>query len=240
MLVAMFTLPAEAAAELNILNDTGYLDYWGYYRVVGEVNNVGDQAVKYVRVKVFFYNVSDNLLCTDDCYTILDTINPGGKSPFEVTLSNKVLASEVDHYSVTVLSYDVTAAKPIGLDILTNSSYIDEWGRMVITGTIKNIGTQMTTFVKVIATYYDASGNVMAVDYTYTSPSNIEPDLTLPFEIKLYHDERLSYITSYELTAESWQYVIVPEFPLVALIIGLMTVSASAVVLSKKKLFAKT
>jgi len=234
ILVASFTLPAKATVELNILNVGGYLDYYGWYRVVGEVKNVGDQAVKWVRVKVFFYNASDNLLCTEDHYTILDTINPGRKSPFEVILSNEVLASEVDHYSVTVLSYDVTAAKPIGLNILTNSSYIDEWGDMIINGTIKNIGTEAAESVRVIATYCNADGNVMAVEYAYTSPSHIEPDLTLPFEIELYQDERIPYITSYELTAESSQYAIVPEFSLIILLPLLITFSLVRVVLAKK------
>jgi len=234
ILVASFTLPAKATVELNILNDTGYLDDYGWYHVPGEVENVGDQAVKYVRIKVFFYNASDDLLCTKDRRTELDTINPDRKSPFEVTLSNEVLASEVDHYSLTVLSYDVTSAKPIGLKILTNNSYIDEWGDMIINGTIKNIGTETAENLKVIATYYDADGNVMAVEYSYTDPINIEPGLVFPFEIELYEDERIPYITSYELTAESSQYAIVPEFSLIILLPLLITFSLVGVVLAKK------
>jgi len=231
----------KATAELNILNDTGYLDDFGYYRVLGEVKNVGDQAVEWWDIKASFYNASDNLLCTEVFHTsmvstgVLDTINPSRKSPFEIVLYNEVLASEVDHYSVTVLSYKVTAIKPIGLKILKNSSYIDEWGDLIINGTIKNIGTLTAESVNVVATYYDAGGNVIAFSYCYTNPSHIEPSLTFPFEIELSSfPYPITNITSYVLTAESNEYAIVPEFPIL-LILPLFMIATLVVAIAYRR-----
>jgi len=212
-----------ADTEVRVLNDVGYLDVFGHYLVLGELENVGDQAVEWWEIEASFYNQSDSLLCTEVFSTrnvsshMLDTINPGRKSPFQIVLHNESLASEVDHYSIAVLSYDVTSAKPIGLEILKSSSYIDEpWGNMIINGTIKNIGTETAESVNIIATFYDADGNVIAVSHYYTEPSHVEPHLTLPFQIELASvgPYPITNITSYVLEAESFEYAMVPEFPL--------------------------
>jgi len=39
-------LPVKAAANVTIVSHMGYMDYGGYYHVVGEVQNIGDVPVK--------------------------------------------------------------------------------------------------------------------------------------------------------------------------------------------------
>lgn len=232
----------NADAELNIVNEAGYLDVFGYYRVLGELENVGDQAVEGWEITTFFYNSSDDLIHTVVLSSgnwsshILDTINPGRKSPFETVIGNATLASEVDHYSVTITSYNTATAKPLGLEILGNSSRIDAFGNMIINGTIKNTGAETAESVNIIATYYDSGGNVIAVSYSITEPSNIEPGLALPFQTELASigPYRIVDIESYVLEAESSEYVMVPEFPSVLILPAFMMTTILAAVIYRR------
>jgi len=226
------TQRVHAAANVNILSHTGYLDSLGYYHVVGEVQNTGDQAVNFVKITATFYDSSDVVVSTDLAYTMLDVILPNRKSPFEVILWDAVQSSKVDHYSLTV-TYSTTSPKPLGLEILSNSSYIDSIGWMHVVGEIKNIETGTANYVKVIATYYDEAGNVVAAAFTYSDPSDIEPGQKAPFEILL-SDERTPYVVSYKLTAESNQYTLIPEFPsVITTLLLAMAISITAIVSRK-------
>ena len=100
---------------------------------------------------------------------------------------------------------------------------------MHVVGEIKNIGTGTANYVKVIATFYDEAGKVVAAEFTFSDPSDIEPGQKAPFEILL-SDERASYVAFYELTAESTQYAIVPEFHSVIALLLLTIISITVLV----------
>lgn len=209
-ILALNTEPVYAATNVSILSHTGYLDSLGYYHVVGEVQNTGDQAVNFVKVTATFYDSSDVVVATEFTYTILDVILPDRKSPFDIILTDAVQSTKIDHYSLSV-TFSAASPKPLGLEILSHSSYTDSIGWMHVVGEIKNIGSGTANYVKVIATFYDETGKVVAAEFAYSNPSDIEPGQKAPFEILL-SDERAPYVASYELTAESTQYAIVPEF----------------------------
>jgi len=232
ILLAQFATPVEANTTLNVLSQTGYLASAGQYLVVGETQNVGNQAVHMVNMTVSFYNASDNLIWIGHGGFMLDTINPGCKSPFMCLINSEILASQVNHYSVEISSFEPTNPKPVGLRIVTNSSYIDEYGDMVINGTIKNTGTTTASMLTIWATYYDTHGNVTDVREEALTVS-LYPNLTFPFEIKLYEPNRVPSITSYELTAESYEYASIPEFPSAAL--WLLVMVCALVAVAKKK-----
>ncbi|UCD96143.1 MAG: hypothetical protein JSV35_06520 [Candidatus Bathyarchaeota archaeon] len=233
-----------ADATLTISNDAGYIDVSGYYRVLGELENVGDQAVEGWVVTTMFYNSSDDLIHTKVLissksapYAVLNTINPGRKAPFETVLEDTDLSSEVDHYSVTITLYNSVAAKPLGLTILANHSRVDAFGNMIINGTIRNTGTETAESVNIIATYYDAGGNVIALSFTNTEPSSMEPSQTLPFQTELASigPYPIADIESYALEAESSQYALIPEFPSLLLLPFLILSSLIATRIHKKR-----
>jgi len=231
-----FISPVKAVAEVNILSHTGYIDSLGWYNIVGEVENTGDVAIKFVEIEATYYDVNNTLLATEDSYMTLNTLNPGRKSPFDITLMNEVLAAKVNNYSLTVLSFSVTSSKPIGLEIPSHTSYIDGWGWMTISGDIKNIGTITAAFVKVVATCYDTGGNVVDYGLTYVQPSDIQSNLTIPFEITLYDTERVPYVASYALEAESNEYVLVPEFSTWTSMLPILTVLTVLIAIYKRRL----
>ena len=210
---AIFMSPAKAVANVDILSHTGYLDSFGYYHVVGEVQNVGDQAVNFVKIEVVFYD-SDNIdIANRFDLTILYVVLAGRKSPFDIVLLDTTQSAKVDHYSLSV-TFSAASPLPMGLEILSHSAYAygDGFG---IVGEIRNIGTEKASNVKVIATYRDGKGEVVAATFTYLhvpipEQSDIDPGQTAQFELLL-SDERTPYVYTYELTAESFQYACVDE-----------------------------
>jgi len=210
-LFIVFTPKVKASANIQILSHTSYMDSFGYYHIVGEVQNVGDVAVKYVKIVVTFYDSNHIVIATDFTYSELDVILPGRKSPFDILFTETSQIPRIDHYSLTV-TFSTTVSKPIGLQILSNSSYIDNFGFMHVVGEVKNIGSIKTTYVKIIATFYDSSGNVVDCDFTFSDPDELDPGQIAPFDITLTNEERIPLIHSYALTAESTHYAIIPEF----------------------------
>jgi len=196
--------------HVALLSHRGYLDSSGYYHVIGEVKNIGIQAVHLVNISVTFYTEDSDTLGTRFDLTMLRVLLPSQKSPFEIVFGETSKSAKVSHYSLR-WTHKTTVPIPPGLRILTQSSYVDEEGCMHIVGEIMNIGTQLAQNVRVIATYYDGAGNIVAAVSLDIDPERpeLEPNQQAPFEIIL-SEERTPYVQSYEVTAESVQYAIAP------------------------------
>lgn len=54
---------------------------------------------------------------------------------------------------------------------------------MNIDGEIQNTGMESLDFVRVTATFYDATSSILGSDFTYTEPYTLEPGQTAPFEL---------------------------------------------------------
>ena len=234
ILLASLTVPVTATAQVNILTHSGFLDSVGYYHVAGEVQNVGDQAVDFVKVTATFYDSSDVVIATSFTYTTIELLLAGRKSPFDVIVIDETQAANVDHYSLGV-TFSATEPLPQGLEILSNSSYVDVVGYMHVVGEIENIESGAATFVKVAATFYDETGTVVGTSFTYSDPSELEAGQTAPFEVILLHKSRVLLTTNYSVTAESSQYAIIPEFPSLIILPLFMISTLLAAILYRRK-----
>ncbi len=210
-LVVVMVNVEVAIANVEILSHTGYKDPAGFYHVVGEVQNVWDQDVSIVEITATFYNSNNDLIATRTELTMLDILLIDRKSPFDIQLLDETLSENVDHYA---LGISFLSTNPIqeGIEILFHSSNIDDDG-IRITGNVKNLENEVATNVKVIATFYNSTGNVIAAKHNYLDPihNNLEPYQIREFEIIL--EDRLEYVDHYTLTAESTRYAEIPEFP---------------------------
>ena len=56
-------------------------------------------------------------------------------------------------------------------------------GTLHIVGEVINESFKSMTFVKIIATFYDSNNNVVGTDFTYTSPSTLQPGQKAPFDM---------------------------------------------------------
>jgi hypothetical protein len=72
-------------------------------------------------------------------------------------------------------------------------------------GEVTNQGNQKAMFVKVSGAFYNSSNTVVAADFTFTDPKDLEPGQTAPFEI-IVNAPSANEITSASLNVDSEQY----------------------------------
>jgi hypothetical protein len=224
----------KALGDVRLVSHSSFYNTINTLWVVGEVENTGDMATQYVKISAAFYNSTNELVATGYGYTSLDVVLPGRKSPFDILLSESEGSLKVHNYSLTVSWDDYAMGKPIGLEILSNSSYIDAYGYMIVDGEIKNTGNLVANYTEVIATFYDADGTVVGCDFDYTDPTHLAPSQTATFKINLIYTQQVMKVASYSLTAESMQYAIIPEFPAIITLPLFIVLTLLALVFARK------
>jgi len=232
ILFVLSTLPAKASPDADILSHSGYLDSAGYYHVVGEVQNVGEQEVNHLCIAATFYDSGDDVVATANAYTEIGVLLVERKSPFDLHLDNTTQSAKVDHYSLN-LTFSPTGPIPMGLEILSNSSYISG-DVMHIIGEIKNVGSGIATSIKVVATCYDAAEKVVAVGHQWGAVDCPYPGSMDTFECWV-SDGRVPYVDRYELTAESAQFALISEFPSLVTLSLFMSVISLATIAYRRK-----
>lgn len=197
-----------STSSVEILSNMGYIDRLGFYHVVGELRNKGDQSISNVRVEIAFYTRSNISFDTRFGFAMLNNIPAGRKSPFEIVLLDAGESIEVDHYGLSASSSNVNSM-PEGLKLLDLTSFLDTTQSMHVTGYIKNIGNETARNVKIVATYYDSRGDVIAAVSEYLDPEqtiSIDPGQNASFDVALSED-RSAFVQNYKLAVESTLYV---------------------------------
>ena len=240
LLIACLPLNVYAAPQVEILpNHTSFIDSIGYFNVVGEVQNSGDQAADYVGVTATFYNVANQVIATRFNYIALSVLLPGTKSPFRVEFVDVSQSALVDHYSLEI---EFTPADSIPKQLqITSHNATSDVGFLLfeILGEVENTGDSTAMLVEVFATCYDEAGDVIQVGGNYAEPVDVGVGQKGSFVIWIDH-ENPDLITSYVLTAESDNYGLIPEFNSYLLtILGILLVSIS-IFIYKRNIINKT
>ena len=149
--VICLATPVAAVETIQPVSHTSYVDHLGYYHVVGEIENIGDQALSMIEVTATLYNSDNDVIATRKASTMLEVLFVNRKAPFDIQLLDELLSEDVDHYNLDV-TFLAANALNAGLEILSHTAYIDEEG-FHISGEIKNIATEKARNVRVIATY---------------------------------------------------------------------------------------
>jgi len=197
------------ADEVEVVSHSGYMDPFGNFHVVGEVENKGAFSLASFKVTATFFDTSGTILDQDFAYLMLAILPPGYKAPFHIVYTKPQKAAKINSYTLTVNYTQTSKLPPVKLQFENQESFVDEAGWMHIKGLVKNTGEE-TRFVKIIATCYNESGVVVNVDYSYTEPRDLPPGQTASFEIVIPY--RANLIKSFTLLAESEDYVSIDEF----------------------------
>ncbi len=67
--------------------------------------------------------------------------------------------------------------------LLVNPSTVFANGEIHISGQLKNVGDQSLNYVKVLASFYDQSNNLLGSEFSYADPTTINPDAVSTFDI---------------------------------------------------------
>ena len=194
------SIPGDLPAGWSFSNVAGMLDAEASSLLLwGQVfNNTGaDQYLLTTAARV--YDEHGTLLA--DAYNTVEvvpvtTLVQGRKTPFEleIYLPEREFDPDQLSYELYVEAMDAWYETREDLTILEHTwSATDE--SYEITGTLQNRGPALTSFVKVIATLYDASGKVIGlgwfgeVDPSYLAPGVVEFTIeveNVPFEAVSY------------------------------------------------------
>jgi hypothetical protein len=120
---------------------------------------------------------------------------PGQKSPFDIAGEKNPQATK---YEVQVQA-DPASEPTTKLNLLSANDRVDEIGYWHIAGEVANEGDAPAEFVKIIATVYDAQGQVAGTGFAFSSLDTIPAGGKSPFEISL---EKRDNFARYELQVQ--------------------------------------
>jgi len=217
---------AEEDGAAQVLSHSSYIEYGSYrithwlgskitgstyvsgdlFHVVGEVQNVIEENIKDVTIKMIFYDEYGAVIDADNVmnsFGMLDILTPGQKSPFEKILLDEEASKRVARYEFLVES-NITMEEPALLEIPNHSSDRSSSGRFEVVCEVENIGGENIENVRIFATFYDQQGTVIGVvPHTYGEIDILVPGQKAPFSLFYYGREGISeIIQSYSLCTE--------------------------------------
>ena len=170
----------------QIVSHTSYLEFVEnvtFYVVAGVIENTLKTNIASVNVSATFYDAENKLIGTRETPAELEILKPNQRVPFRIyLLVNSTTVITDINYEFT-LEYVETIEEPIeGLVILNQTPSIDKDGYYIISGEVQHQGSMTAHAVKLLCTYYDSDGNVLAVSHADVS-AVMDPDETRSFKI---------------------------------------------------------
>ena len=193
--------PAKAdTSDVRVLSYSWYVapantptqaQYAGDLVVVGEIQNMGTQTLGRLVVGGEAYNVTGGFVGSAQFPPYVNYLGPGQKAPFyldfapdinDITYDPNVVAT-VTNVTVRVLNaVDLSQTQYTGLVIPTGAvSSSNATGTYTLTGTVQNTGDQATGRVWIVSTFYNASGTVVAMNYTNYISQSLLPSRSATF-----------------------------------------------------------
>jgi preprotein translocase subunit SecG len=181
--------------NIKVLSYNWYVDSFGYLDVVGEVQNVGPNTIDTIILSGTVYTSDGQPSAYSyPAYVWVKYLLPQQKAPFYMQFDPQNtrtgdlswLSLGFDHVDFTVNLANVTSNYQYpDLTVESSSGGIDGEGAYWASGTVKNTGSQTATTIRVIGTFFNASGNVVAVGYTTDplSPASLTPASVASFRV---------------------------------------------------------
>jgi hypothetical protein len=180
------TLGTAAAANLEILHVSTWTTPSGVFFITGEVANYNPTRITDVPVRAVL-RTPDGLAVAEAVDTVMAySIPPGGFAPFSLRFGQGQPAL-TNNYELYLGNADW---KPdanrivYGQDQLKwdDQSQILGDGRLIISGSITNVGDKTLTSVRAIVTIFDKDQHVIAAGFSPAS-SSLAPKATTPFSV---------------------------------------------------------
>ena len=160
--------------NVKIVSYSYYVDSLGYLSAVGEVENTGTSIINQVSIAGLVTTANGNQVESSTQAWVRNLL-PQQKAPFYMDFFSQDSSMWTE---ISDIELQVTMAEPTtnylypDLQITANQAIIgtssEDKGVYWVTGTIQNIGTEVARNVRVIGTFYNSSGAVVAVG-GYTS-----------------------------------------------------------------------
>ncbi|MAS89563.1 MAG: DUF3426 domain-containing protein [Thaumarchaeota archaeon] len=213
-----------AYAEVVIQNDQKYIDNDGLLHIVGEIENNTSAPLNQIKISALLIDGDGNEIKKIVGETVSNVVMPETKGAFDILIKN-VRGDSINDYELN-LDYTLAAPKNQVIEISSTELTKDIHNNTVITGILENKGELTANIIRVVATLYDRDGNVVTVSETYTKPDFLRAGDNSNFIIPFHEKSQSIHAVEYSITAESDEYVAVPEFPLGTGVLLIISVSS--------------
>jgi hypothetical protein len=176
--------------NVKVVSYSYYIDSLGYLTVVGEIENTGTSTISRVII-AGLVTTADGSQLESSAQAWVRNLIPQQKAPFymEFLSQNSGIWSGISDIELQVVMADSTTNYLYpDLQVTSNKAIIgtssEDKGVYWVTGTIQNTGTQVAKNVRVIGTFYNSSGAVVAVGgYTSeTVTTQLSPQAKVDFK----------------------------------------------------------
>jgi hypothetical protein len=209
---------SDSDSELTIVSHSLIDAGSGITIIVGEVRNDSPEKIGWVQVSGKFYDSAGQLIHLADGPVQLGELRPGEKGPFGIYINDDTVSESIANYTLgAALDSDFLQDKPAALKVAVGKYGMVERGvglpLFEVVGNVTNTSNLPAESVDVIATFYDAVGNIVDFDATVTSPSTIPAGQTADFMIVTLVGDygnwtaEIQSIASVNATAESSEYL---------------------------------
>ena len=223
-LLPLLLISQAAYAEVIIQNDQKYIDEDGLLHIVGEIENNTSAPLNQIKISALLIDGDGNEIKKIVGETVSNVVMPETKGAFDILIKN-VRGESINDYELN-LDYTLAAPKNQVIEISSTALTKDIHNNTVITGILENKGDLTANMIRVVATLYDRDGNVVTVSETYTKPDFLRAGDNSNFIIPFHEKSQSIHGVEYSITAESDEYVAVPEFPLGTGVLLIVSVSS--------------
>lgn len=190
-------LAQSQTTNVQVVNYSWYIDTAGLLDVVGEIQNIGTSIISSIILSGTATTTTGNQQTSNTMAYVKDML-PNQKAPFYMTFflqPDQATQSTPTIANVAVAVSQATATTgylypDVKVTAHQNSigSGTDDKGVYWVSGNVKNTGTQTATNVRVLGTFYNSAGNVIAVGgYTDDALSaSLAPSASANFKFGAY------------------------------------------------------
>jgi hypothetical protein len=229
--------------NVEVLSYSWYVSSLGNFIVVGEVQNVGSSILQFVDLQGIVYTTDGEARATAYASPYSAYILPQQKAPFIFYFrSNNSYSGNLDWISTGVdrvefSSYSVETEDYLypDLEITDVTDYINSNGFFTVSGNVRNTGDQTTGHLWVVATFYNSTGSVISIGFSYFLTDSLLAGQTTSFTFNTVDSlpELSTQITDYELSIQT-DSPIIPEFPSWIILPLFLVVTLIAVIVKKR------
>jgi hypothetical protein len=173
--------PTEEAA-VQFQGVTAYVASTGSHYVVGEVLNTTGDNLRFVEILASFYDGDGQLVGTGSTFSELSIVEPGGIAPFKLATLDP--PPSLADYKLRV-DYLTTSQDPLRLEVVNHSGSLAESGWYIVSGEVRNPYDFAVKFPEIVATYYNATHQVVRVEVAFSALDVLQAGEVSPFEVVL-------------------------------------------------------
>jgi preprotein translocase subunit SecG len=179
LILSITPLGSSQKENVTIVNYSYHIDSSGVLVAVGEVQNTGSTIISQIIMSGTAIPTFGDEVVSGDLVWATNML-PGQKAPFLIefktsSTDNGVWIAGISDVTVKVLQASASTQYQYQDITITEHQASLSSGSYIVSGEVKNTGTETATNVQIVATFFNAEGKPVAVGYS-SSMATIAPD----------------------------------------------------------------